>query len=369
MSDQRSDNANPALDSAKQSLTASVVYLQLVYSLFPGALTNRDVREAIVGTLEWLDSDPSEDECWRKLPTLHARFWELLQDALRRLPPRRDWREIACEFSQLCHGHAVSWADGLPFGWLAERFDCRPISLPDDMPFHARIGIGHHAGRQAVEEDSFLRDAFYFLVRANRLMDRMQVLQDRNRNRSQEESAAEFLQMRVLGENTATQARTAVLTFHHFVECFVNSVGEDYVLRHPQTASDQAEILQGRRGGRFLSTERKMEMIPQVIRGDGTRPLILTDPAQISEPFATFVTQVKALRDATSHYSPQKERIWLSPQDWLERAEVACQVCLDVARRFWDACYPNRALPSYLLGLSEDRYLSDAIERLEAESA
>lgn len=115
-----------------------------------------------------------------------------------------------------------------------------------------------------------------------------------------------------------------------------------------------------------MSTEKKIEKFAEIIRGDGTRPIVLTDPKQREHPFESFVTNVKKLRDSIAHFSKRKEPIWLPPDTWRELAEDACDTCMEVARRFWDACYPGRGMPDYLGWLETERHAQLASDQLDA---
>jgi len=65
------------------------------------------------------------------------------------------------------------------------------------------------------------------------------------------------------------------------------------------------------------------------------------------------------------HFSPIKERIWLRPQEWLERAEEFSQLALMVSIEFWKACYPNSKGPEYLGKLDYDLHISNANKRAD----
>jgi hypothetical protein len=129
------------------------------------------------------------------------------------------------------------------------------------------------------------------------------------------------------------------------------------------------ECLRGRRNGRYIPTEKKLEGFPAVIRTDGLSPITVSDPNQLREPFLSFVGHVKSLRDASMHYSTEKARIWYSPTEWAALAESAASTCVAVARDFWDACYPGRGAPEYLDRLDETEHIRRAEIRCRDEEA
>ena len=44
--------------------------------------------------------------------------------------------------------------------------DCSNMGFPEDLPSHARIGLGIHAGFGSIEEEFLLKDAFFMLILA-----------------------------------------------------------------------------------------------------------------------------------------------------------------------------------------------------------
>lgn len=180
-------------------------------------------------------------------------------------------------------------------------------------------------------------------------------------------SKEEYKQVSTLNQNVATYARYAVFGFYSFVECFLNSVGEDFVRRnHSKLSPEQCEVLRGIKKGNHISTERKIETFPSMIRKDGMRPIIMSDKNQIAEPFKSFASEVKEVRDSAVHFSARKAAIVISPQDWEQRASSAAKTCMAVAREFRLACYPGRTLPLYLGKLDDQRHKEIAQKRVES---
>ena len=114
-----------------------------------------------------------------------------------------------------------------------------------------------------------------------------------------------------------------------------------------------------------MSTERKLELYPLLIRIDGSQQIRTGSAKEMSEPFKSFIAQIKPIRDSATHYAKSKEPIVVSPQLWAERANNAATVCVAVAVKFWQACYPSRSLPRYLGGLDEEKHRSIALKRIE----
>ena len=233
------------------------------------------------------------------------------------------------------------------------------------MPYHARIGVGHHAGNAAVEEEFLLRDAFFMLAKCQVSLARL----ERFRGELQTESltGSRYKLVSMFNQNVATYARYAVFGFYSFVECFVNSIGEDFIARNPNLSSDACEMLRGKKDGRFLSVEKKLEVFPGLIRSDGKRPIVFSDPKQLSEPYKSFSSHVKEVRDSSAHFAKYKADIIVPPHTWEKRAKDASAVCSSVARGFWNACYPNRQLPLYLGKVDDAQHIKIAAQRVRTE--
>jgi hypothetical protein len=295
---------------------------------------------------------------------LEASFDKMIALAQKRLLPRKPWQEIAAEYLRHSADGDFSLSIGIPYGWLAERFTPAALGGPPDLPYHARVGIGPHSGRGAVEEDFLLRDAYFLLGKSNRALAHLESFRGQ---RLAPEPRVQYRKISTANENVATYARFTVSGFYAFVECLVNSVGEDFVLRNPTVSDATKGLLRGKKDGRYLSVEKKIELFPGLIRPDGKRPIVISDPQQIGEPYRAFVSHIKDVRDASAHYAKSKADILMSPQLWNKKANEAAAVCVTVARGFWTACYPNRSLPLYLGELDDAQHAKRAAARIEAE--
>jgi hypothetical protein len=282
------------------------------------------------------------------------------------LKPKRAREAIGNEFIRL--GKTLDiWRFGVSYGWLLEHFETPILALPVDLPAHARVGLGHHAGSVAVEEVSLLDDTFLLLVETQRAYDHMMGTGERTKEpRSAQEAQQTHGTLTLLNMNVATFARLTVVTVAGFVESFVNSVGANEMARRSGLPPDVAEQLSGTRKGRYLSLEFKLERFPALIRADGISPIHVTDEKQRQQPFQRFLNETKEVRDAAMHFAPSKMPIICTPQEWLRRANNSVADGLEVARTFWSACYPSTQPPAYLYNLDYKTYISRAEERLRA---
>lgn len=355
------------IDELKSKLTEYQVYFQLAISLIPGCLTAQ-LKEDMIEFSTWAES-ASENEIREQAPILLKSFEKLFQLFQGKIQPKEPWEKIAHDYWILCRDKSFSVTTGLPYNWIAPRLNCSALGFPEDLPYHARVGVFYHAGYVAVEEEFLLRDAFFILVKARKALEKM----EKAGNIVKEKSRPEFYtdQITSLNQNVSTYSRLAVYSFYSFVECFVNSVAHDFLAHNQELPEEQKRILQGQKKKNnrivYFKLEHKIEKIPGVIRGDDKCHLLLTDPVQIKEPFISFTGLIKDIRDATSHYSQGKADIWRKPQEWVEIANKACKICLEVAKVFWMACYPDRVLPIYLGSFDEKKHIEIAEERLKLE--
>lgn len=339
-------------------------FLHLATALRPDLLRNSDLKLVMQQIKTWAEAAPGT-ELAAKTPAMVEVLDAMIANVAKIMPMKKDWRSIAIDHSNQCQTGAFSFTSGLSCGWVLERFERDGVRIPEEIPFHARIGVGPHAGRASVEEDFLLRDAYFMLAKCNFSLDKLESF--RGKTPRGANAKAQYETISGANQNVATYARSALSGFYAFVECFVNSVGEDFVLRSPALPPATTELLRGKKDSRYLSIERKIELFPGLIRPDGKRPIVISDHAQIVEPYKAFVTHVKAVRDASAHYGKQKADIIMSPQLWAKKAADAASVCSGVARGFWRACYPGHAVPKYIGQLDEMQLLKGAEERARVE--
>jgi hypothetical protein len=286
------------------------------------------------------------------------------------LPRRKGVREIARDFYLLLKGEPDIWRFGIQRGWLSDRFDVSRLPQAEDLPRHARVGIGLHAGRALVEEISLLQDVFFLLVRAR---SSFEILRRYGQAQALKDSQSEHLRgsrlLSALNGSVCTYSRLGVLTAVSFVETFVNSVGWNEAAARSDLSEQEKSELQGTRKGKYLSLEAKLERMPRIIREDKTSPIILSDEKQKREPFISFFRETNEVRNASMHYAPGKAPILHPPQDWLRLVEAAVEHAVAVAREFWSACYPKRQQPKYLASLYYDGLVQEALDRLTAVEA
>jgi hypothetical protein len=283
------------------------------------------------------------------------------------LPKKKSVEEIARDFRLLVKVEPDVWKFGISHDWLSDHFDLSRLPQAEDLPRHARIGIGIHAGQVNIEEISLLEDTFFLLVRARRAFKTLMLFAESRHPESGSRAFRDrYRGVNALNSSVCTYSRLGVLTAAAFVEAFVNSVGWNEMMARPDFSEEEKAELQGIRNGRYLNLESKLERMLRVIRSDKVSPIILSDKKQMREPFISFLRDTKTVRDASMHYAPGKGAILHPPGEWLQLVEAAAKQSVAVAREFWSACYPGRRQPRYLASLHYDGLQQQAFDRLAA---
>jgi hypothetical protein len=356
------------VDELSRSLANHLAYLQLMASLEPGEgnITNPTIKDGLNGALDFYKTT-NEDGLLSKAPKLIKSFQPLIERFKSIAPLKVSLDQVATDFNSLFANNKEVYSYGIEYGWLHERMDCSRMGLPKDLPWHTRIGIGLHAGRISVEELFLLHDAFFMLASAEETFANMNEVADKIGK--QPKANLGLNELYLANSNVAAYSRLCVVSFYSFIEAFVNSVGYDFYLQNQSSlSSSEIEILRGKKKGSFVSLEYKIEKFPSIIRVDKKSPIITLDSAQIKEPFRSFVQRIKQIRDASVHFAPSKEEIWRKPLDWLENARSASNLCTEVAKKFWKACYPDRNQPKYLENLEYAQLLESAKSRMKAKN-
>lgn len=331
-------------------------------------ITHTEINE-VLGIARKFILNASNQEIQSKGPGILQTFESLVNYYQAKVPPKKPYEIIGSEFNKLSSEKDEIYSYGIEFRWLEERLDCSKINLNKEIPWQTRIGIGHHAGRLELEESFLLRDAFYLFVNAKETYNNMFERAGEIKELETKEISSYNKYLTYANLDVATYSRLTMVSMLSFIEAFVNSVGYDYFLRNKEKLTEkEIELLNGKKGRRYLSIETKLEKFPKIIRSVKISPIIISDVGQRREPFISFIDNLKPIRNSSMHYSPKKESIWRRPKDWLKSAESSTQLCVSVAREFWLACYPNRSMPFYLFELDYDNLMEEAKNRLHAKN-
>jgi hypothetical protein len=361
-------------ESMKADLKHQLIYLQLMSSLSTqkyNIIKNPELKKQLVGINESID-EMDYNGLLVKGPIIIEKLKTLTDYFIRKYPPKKPISEIASSFNGFFSSGENPLVTGVQLEWLDSVMDLRAKGWPVDLPYHTKIGLGHHAGYANTEDEFLLRDSFYVFLKAEeaygnllKLRDSLDVKTDVMESNFNKDL---YDRLNLLKFNISTYARLTIISFYSFLESFVNSVGFDFCLRNKSNLTDgQSEILRGRKGDRYLPLEYKLEKFPTIIRPDKMQIIFVKDERQAKEPFKTLFKDYKDLRDSSVHYSPLKARISHSPVDWVTKASEFKDLSVKAAQLFWEACYPGRGGPEYLGGLDQQIQLRLATKRLEID--
>lgn len=352
-----------------QDIAERISYLHLCTSIMrpeKGGIANEQVKVFITSIYEFLN-DSNERILIEKGPSILNLIDPLYQISLRDFPPRKELGVLAKEFQLFRQKNPEYYSTGLLYGWLNDLIDCTKL-YREKIPSHSRVGVHMHAGNFAIEESIFLRDAFFFMILAEKELENLEKMRLSEKFENSNFSSKEYEMARIWNANVGTFCRTAHLNFYSFVEAFINGIGLDHLFVHTSTLSkDQQELLQGKKKNSFLSLEKKVEIFHEIIRPDKKKVIVTTDPNQIKEPFKTFFDECKEIRDSSVHFSALKEPIVRKPQEWIEKVHIYSKVALEAARAFWTACYETDKYPDYLDLLDYEILKKIALERINLE--
>jgi len=346
-------------DKIKEELNYHIVYFQFMSSLIPiekGGLSKEN-RDFIVNTFDFITKfkPQSIDEGKALLTTLKEKCL-FFQNTF---PLKVSLEVAAIKFSEKMHENKELYSCGLEHGFLQELINCSNLGHPEDLPYHARIGIGGHASFAAIEEEFLLEDAFFLLIKAENAYETLHKYGEYcKKNNLLPPDKKQLSELTVLNQNVATYSRLCVVSFFSFVEAFVNSIGHDYLQRNKEKLTDkQIKTLSGKtKNGHYLSLEDKVKQYPKIIVPSnpiGTKDITL------------LKNGLKEIRNSAMHYSPHKEAILRKPKDWLNKTKKVSELSISFSLEFWKACYPDKKEPSYLLNLDYEELIKLVKNRYE----
>ncbi|EPY08228.1 hypothetical protein PAALTS15_05863 [Paenibacillus alvei TS-15] len=353
----------------RKDMLERLYYLQLASSITNknlGGIMNPPIKQNLIQLGEFI-VESSDSEFAFRSSEINDFMFELYRAYKLLFKPKINQRKIGRDFNELFSQNQNPYIYGIEFGWIDERIEYVQHPWPKDLPYQARIGIGPHFPAVGIEEEFMLRDAFFFLVKALEIYNDMhRYVEKLKRKYNDIETRKHYLTLSNYNQTVASYSRLGTQSFYFFTEAFINSVGYDYLLRNKnELAENEIEILQGKNKGRFIPLEHRIQKFQTIIRTDNKIIINTTDESQIKEPFTIFLNEIKAIRDAASHFTPVKGDIWYKPEDWIERLKLAAKICLEVSKEFWKACYPHRDYPVYLMGLSYEEHVEIAKTRIQ----
>jgi hypothetical protein len=122
--------------------------------------------------------------------------------------------------------------------------------------------------------------------------------------------------------------------------------------------------LKGLKKNNYLSLKSKIEKFQMIIREDKLIKIKTLDTKQIKEPFLSFFNMFEEIRNSSVHYSPEKEAIWMKPNEWVQKANEFAKLAIQVGVEFWNVCYDELGNPDYLGRFEFERLYKEAENRL-----
>ncbi|MBT4483133.1 MAG: hypothetical protein HOC71_05590 [Candidatus Latescibacteria bacterium] len=361
-------------ENIRAELINYIIYLQLMTSLSTekyNVIRNPEMKTQLIECYELIEKIDC-DSLLMKGEYIKKNFQVLADYFLKRYPLKKTINEIATEFNSFFKEGNNPFSTGIEYGWLESVMDIRAKRWPKDLPYQTKIGLGHHASYANNEDEFLLRDSFYTFLKAKQSYKNLLKLRDKLKEKEDKIESnfnkTAYDQLNLLKFNVSAYSRLTIISFYSFIECFVNTVGYNFYYRNKDILNErESEMLMGRKKDRFLQLEYKLEKFPTIIREDKKQIIFIKDEKQIKEPFKTFFTEYKNLRDASVHYAPLKEKIWYSPIDWKTKSEEFKNLSMDLALSFWKACYPESDGPEYLGKLAQKIHLELAEKRLHID--
>ena len=346
-----------------EELLAKSTYIQLCALIMQGGTASHYTNNGF-HLIDSFIRTAGKKELLDQGPELLKLIEPLFQTSLKNFPPRKDLNEIANQFIQFQKENPDYRGNGILYGWLNDLIDCKNLSS-EPLPSHARVGVNLHAGKIVIEESIILRDAFFFLVLAEQQLEKLLSLQKvGNMALPKDLEEARYERGMIYNSNVGTFSRMSLLNFFSFIEAYVNGIGLDHLYNNGSRLEiNERETLTGKKKDKYLSLERKIELYQQIIRPD--KKLQMTDPNQCEEPFRSFFRECKEIRDASVHFSALKAPIVRRPNEWIDKVNEYAKITLDLAKKFWDACYSSEKYPNYLDILDYDVHKGLALKRLD----
>jgi hypothetical protein len=211
----------------RHDLIAHFNYIRLTMSLYPpekgGGIFNPTVRESM-GTAQEFINNSNEKQLIDGGPALLNAFDPLVKSLTKTFPPKKDLAEISKSFDELLGQDKSFLSYGIPFSWLDKHIDTTKVLSPD-IPYQARIGTGHHAGKFSLEEMYLMDDGFFFLHLAEKSIKLLIDLIPENQKREKDGYADSDFYNEVLNVkiNACSYARNSIVNLYSFIECVINS--------------------------------------------------------------------------------------------------------------------------------------------------
>lgn len=344
-------NSDDTLEKKVNDTRNIAVFLQMMSSFSENV--NWRVINHLTTRVDVFFKTASDQDIAAELPDIRRELDRHANPLIQQFPLKTDMNTIAKNWNNFSKGDQDIYSYGLEYGWLEEHLDLKSFRLYNYVPYHFRLGLVAHKSRCYIEEDNLLKDAFNILLKAEHYHMVLNKYGKLQTELSQAKGNLEFekkiyTKITHIKFEVSSFSRLTILSFYAFIEAFVNSIAYSFLRRNESKLSAaDAEILTGKRNGRYLQLKAKIERYQKIIRADKKVVLITSDEMQMNDTLKTFFAN-EELRNSAVHYSPMKASLAITPLEWLNRAVEFSKTAMNVAIQFWNACYPGMDAPEYL---------------------
>ena len=275
-----------------QNIWDRAVFLQMMASFCDEI--NFDEYNLLMQNLYKLINESDKETVNKEISFYRRKLNEILKNIEPLYPLNRTFAEIAYDWNNNFVENKEFLSYGISIGWLEKQVDLTNYYRYDYTPYHFKVGLVTHKGRGEIEENFILQDSFTSLVKAKRLLKKLDdcgiILKNEFIAKGENKFDKETLDyLNFIKYEVSFYSRMTVVSFFSFLESFVNSVGFDYYYRHKDVLSnEETEILQGNKKGRYLNLKYKIESFQKIIRTDKKAIIVLSDENQITEPFKSL---------------------------------------------------------------------------------
>ncbi|WP_298141374.1 hypothetical protein [Flavobacterium sp.] len=313
----------------------------------------------------------SNNEIEKKLVIYTEKLEQYSSKIKNKYPLKKDFTIIAKEWNDLFKKNKEVLSNGIEIGWLEQFFDLKHFYKYDYYPYHFKIGLVTHKNKGEIEERFLLEDSFKSLYKAEKYFNLLNNYAQKQKAIHKKQGMIKFdnetlSDLNIIKFEISFYSRLTIISFYSFLECFVNSIGFDIFYRRKDILTeDEKNILKGSKKGRFLNLKFKIEAYQKIIRSDKTAKIVLSDDYQISEPFKTIFNVYEDLRNSSVHYSPEKTKIWIKPDDWFLKAQEFSKLTVEASMLIWNICHETKKGPDYLGRFNYKKLYESASQNIE----
>ncbi len=240
---------------------------------------------------------------------------------------------------------------GIDYMWLHARF-FKCGNIDEDLPIHATLLTCDSAGKIYLNELILLQQALYSYVKAEYFSSLREYIINNQLN---------DLYIHQVNRQISNNYMNAIMMIHSFVECFINSIRDDYIARNSLAESKKGKIILGKKIGKcqleLYRTRDKLVNLPYIINQHKMRLNNLVSSDELSK-----YDELVKFRDSIVHPSiieDRKRSIHISIEDWKNMALASLLTCTSITLKFWKACKNNvNSEPKYLYNLNMSELLN-----------